>query len=69
MDYYASDLVDTAVWLVNSWLVLRDTAVLDAKKPIARSYIAAVAPRIRASAGIVAASNPVPLEAIGALLA
>jgi hypothetical protein len=69
VDYYACDLVDSAVWLVNSWLVLRDTTVLDAKKPIARAYIASVAPRIRASAEIVVASNPVPLAAIATLLA
>jgi 3-(methylthio)propanoyl-CoA dehydrogenase len=68
VDYYACDLVDTAIWLVNSWLVLRDTAILDAKKPIARAYIASVAPRIRASAGVVVDANSVPLDAIAALL-
>jgi hypothetical protein len=68
VDYYACDLVDMAVWLTCSWLVLRDTTVLDAKKPVARTYIASVAPRLRASAEVVMASNPVPLEAIPALL-
>jgi 3-(methylthio)propanoyl-CoA dehydrogenase len=68
VDYYACDLVDMAVWLVNSWLVLRDTAVLDAKKPIARTYIASVAPRLRANGEVVMATNPVPLDAIPALL-
>jgi hypothetical protein len=68
VDYYACDLVDVAVWLTCSWLVLRDTAVLDAKKPVARAYIASVAPRIRASAEVVMASSPVPLEAIPVLL-
>ena len=57
-----------AVWLVCSWLVLRDTSVLDAKKPTARTYIASVAPRLRAAGEIVTAANPVPLEAIPALL-
>ena len=68
VDYYACDLVDMAVWLVNSWLVLRDTAVFDAKKPIARTYIASVAPRLRANGEVVLATNPVPLDAIPALL-
>jgi hypothetical protein len=68
VDYYACDLVDMAVWLTCSWLVLRDTAIQDAKKPVARTYIASVSPRIRASAEVVVASNPVPLEAIPALL-
>jgi alkylation response protein AidB-like acyl-CoA dehydrogenase len=69
VDYYACDLVDTAVWLTCAWLLLRDTNILDTKKPIARAYLASVAPRIRAAAEIVVASNAVPLEAIAALLA
>ncbi|MGA2513368.1 MAG: acyl-CoA dehydrogenase family protein [Candidatus Limnocylindrales bacterium] len=68
VDYYACDLVDTAVWLVNSWLLLRDTNVLETKKAVARAYIAAVEPRIRASAGVVMAADPVPLEALAALV-
>ncbi len=68
VDYYACDLVDMAVWLVCSWLLLRDTTVLDAKKPIARAYVASVAPRLRAAGETVTATNPVPLEAIAALL-
>jgi hypothetical protein len=69
VDYYACDLVDQAVWLVCSWLLLRDTNVLEEKKPIARSYIASIAPRLRAAAGIVVETNSVPLDAIAALLA
>jgi hypothetical protein len=69
VDYYACDLVDAAVWLTCSWLLLRDTNLLESKKSIARSYIASIAPRLRAAAGIVTESNAVPLEAIGALLA
>jgi alkylation response protein AidB-like acyl-CoA dehydrogenase len=68
VDYYACDLVDQAVWLTCSWLLLRDTNLLESKKSIARSYIASIAPRLRAAAGIVTESNAVPLEAIGALL-
>ena len=68
VDYYACDLVDMAVWLTCAWLLLRDTKVLEAKKPVARTYLAAVAPRIRAAGAIVVASDPVPLEAIPALL-
>jgi hypothetical protein len=53
---------------VNCWLLLRDTNVLESKKAVARTYIASVAPRLRASAGVVMAASPVPLEAIPALL-
>jgi hypothetical protein len=68
VDYYACDLVDCAVWLVNSWLLLRDTSIKEAKKPVARTYIAAVAPRLRASAEVVIGTDPTPLESIPALL-
>jgi hypothetical protein len=68
VDYYACDLVDMAVWLTCAWLLLRDTKVLEAKKPVARTYVASVAPRIRAAGAVVVASDPVPLEAIPALL-
>ena len=68
VDYYACDLVDMAVWLTNSWLVLRDTNALESKKPIARMYIANVLPRFEASAEVVLAANSVPLEAAAALL-
>jgi hypothetical protein len=58
-----------AVWLVCSWLLLRDTNLLDSKKDVARAYIASIAPRLRASGEVVMAANAVPLEAIGTLLA
>jgi hypothetical protein len=57
-----------AVWLVNSWLLLRDTNLLESKKSVARAYIASIAPRLRASGEVVVAANPVPLEAFPVLL-
>jgi alkylation response protein AidB-like acyl-CoA dehydrogenase len=69
VDYYACDLVDMAVWLVNSWLLLRDTNLLESKKSVARAYIASIATRLRTSGEVVMAANAVPLEAIAALLA
>jgi hypothetical protein len=68
VDYYACDLVDQAVWLVCSWLLLRDTNFLESKKSIARAYVASISPRLRGAAETVAASNAVPLDAIAALL-
>jgi hypothetical protein len=68
VDYYACDLVEMAIWLTSSWLVLRDTAVAEGKKPVARTYIAAAAPRMRAAAEMVIGANPAPLEAAPVLL-
>jgi alkylation response protein AidB-like acyl-CoA dehydrogenase len=69
VDYYAVDLVEMAIWIVSGWLLLRDAAAAEHKKTVARSYLASVAPKIRAAADVVRASDPVPLEAIPVLLA
>jgi alkylation response protein AidB-like acyl-CoA dehydrogenase len=68
VDYYACDLVEMAIWLTCSWLCLRDTSALESKKAVARTYVAAVAPKIRAAAEVVMATNPAPLEAAPTLL-
>jgi alkylation response protein AidB-like acyl-CoA dehydrogenase len=39
IDYYASDLADMAVNLVNSWLILQDGRVSERKRELARLYI------------------------------
>lgn len=39
IDYYASDLSDIAVYLVNMWLLLQDGCVSDRKRALARVYI------------------------------
>jgi len=68
VDYYAVDLVEMAIWIVGGWLLLRDTNAAEHKKPVARTYVASLAPKVRAAAEVVLASNPVPLEAIPVLL-
>ena len=69
VDYYAVDLVEMAIGVASGWLLLRDTTVAERKKPVARTFIASLAPRARAAAEVVLAANPVPLEAIPGLLA
>lgn len=39
IDYYASDLADVAVYLVNMWLLLRDARVSERKSELVRLYI------------------------------
>jgi hypothetical protein len=68
VDYYACDLVDQAVWLTCSWLLLRDTNFSESKKSVARAYVASIAPRLRAQAEVVVAANSVPLEAFPILV-
>jgi 3-(methylthio)propanoyl-CoA dehydrogenase len=69
VDYYAVDLVEMAVLVTSGWLVLRDTNASEHKKPVARAYVAALAPKVRAGHEVVTMADPVPLEAIPALLA
>jgi hypothetical protein len=69
VDYYAVDLVEMAVQVVSGWLVLRDAAVAEHKKAVARAYVAAAAPKVRAAAEVVLAANPTPLEALPIVVA
>lgn len=39
IDYYASDMADMAVYLVNFWLMLQDGLVSERKRELARLYI------------------------------
>jgi hypothetical protein len=68
VDYYAVDLVEMAIGITCGWLLLRDTITGEHKKPVARAHVAALAPKVRAAAAVVIASDRVPLEAIQALL-
>jgi alkylation response protein AidB-like acyl-CoA dehydrogenase len=47
IDYYASDLADMAVYLVNSWLMLQDGRVSDRKRELVRMYIHEHLPQVQ----------------------
>lgn len=51
IDYFASDLTDMAVTIVNSWLMLKDAQLSERKRDMARVYIAEHLPKVQ-SAGI-----------------
>jgi alkylation response protein AidB-like acyl-CoA dehydrogenase len=68
IDYYASDLVDMACWVVCSWLLLRDTGVRESKIPLARTYIAQILPKARVAGETVLASSLAPIQAREAVL-
>jgi hypothetical protein len=53
----------------SGWLVHRPATATEHKEPIARAYVAAAAPRVRATAEVVLAASPVPVEAMPTLLA
>jgi alkylation response protein AidB-like acyl-CoA dehydrogenase len=69
IDYYAVDLVDTATYVVNGWLMLRDARRTERKREMARVYIAEILPRIRGRVAMLQAVDPAPLQARDAILA
>ena len=62
IDYYASDLTDIAAWLVNSWLLLGDAALLETKRDLARIYITANLPNIHRAIEILRAADETPMQ-------
>ena len=63
IDYYASDLADVAVYVLNCWLTLRDARLAERKRELARIYIAEVMPQIRSKVATLQALDPAILQA------
>jgi hypothetical protein len=61
IDYYASDVVDMAAYVVNSWLLLQDARRSLRKRGMAHAYIAEHLPKVRSAAAAVQAADTVPL--------
>jgi alkylation response protein AidB-like acyl-CoA dehydrogenase len=69
IDYYASDLVNMAVYLVNCWLMLQDAHLSDRKLAITRLYVAEYLPQVYTAAETIRAANSSPLEVRDTVLA
>jgi alkylation response protein AidB-like acyl-CoA dehydrogenase len=69
IDYYASDLINMAVYLVNCWLMLQDARLSDRKQAIARLYVAEYLPQVYSAGEMIRAANPSPLEVRDTVLA
>ena len=68
IDYYASDLSDVAVYVLNSWLALQDARFSERKLELARIYFAEAMPAIRGRVAALQAMDPAPFEAREAIL-
>lgn len=70
IDYYASDLTDMGVTVVNSWLMLQDARLSPKgrKGAMARVYIAEHLPLMRSAAAAIQAADPTPLQVRDAIL-
>jgi alkylation response protein AidB-like acyl-CoA dehydrogenase len=62
IDYYASDLADMAVYLVNSWLMLQDGCVSERKRELARLYINQHLAQIQIARQAIMNSGEMPLQ-------
>jgi hypothetical protein len=62
IDTYAVHLVDLAVYLTNSWLVLRDARLSARKRDLARAYIAEHLPHIHSAGEAILAADTTSIE-------
>lgn len=69
IDYYAADLVDMAVYVVNSWLLLQDARLSERKKSIARVYMAEHMPQVQSASAAINAADATPLQVRETVLA
>jgi alkylation response protein AidB-like acyl-CoA dehydrogenase len=69
IDYYASDLVDVAVYVINAWLILQAATESEQKRELARFYIGETMPKIRGKVAVLQAIDPTPIEAKDIILA
>jgi alkylation response protein AidB-like acyl-CoA dehydrogenase len=69
IDYYAADLADMGIYILNSWLLLKDARTSERKKAIAQVYIADHLPQIHRMVEIIQTADAMPLEAREAILA
>jgi alkylation response protein AidB-like acyl-CoA dehydrogenase len=63
IDYYASDVVDAATYLFNSWLMLEEGKSSERKRDLARIYVAESMPIIRNKIDVLKALDPTPFKA------
>jgi alkylation response protein AidB-like acyl-CoA dehydrogenase len=68
IDYYAGDLMDTASWLVNSWLMLDDGKEDERKRKLARMYVSTHVEDIHRATKLIKAADSSAYEARELLL-
>jgi alkylation response protein AidB-like acyl-CoA dehydrogenase len=68
IDYYASDLVNMAVYILNSWLLLRDAQASERKCDLAQVYVAEHLPDVTRAHQSILNANAAPLQARNTIL-
>ncbi len=69
IDYYAAELTDMAVHVINSWLLLQDARISERKKAVAQVYMAEHLPEVHRASAAIQAADATPLQVRGTVLA
>lgn len=69
IDYYACDLANMAVYVVNSWLLLRDAQASERKRDLAQAYLAEHLPDVTRAYQSILNASAAPLQARDTVLA
>ncbi len=69
IDYYASDVTEMAICVLNSWLLLQLARLDERKKAITQVYVAEHLPKMRSAVAAVQAASPAPLQNRDVILA
>lgn len=67
IDYYASDLADMAVYLVNSWLMMQDGRASERKRELARLYINQHLPQVQHARQAIMSSGDLTLQSTSSI--
>ena len=63
IDYYAVDVVDMALAILNGWLLLQDARLSPRKADLVRLYLAEHLPKVECAAAVIQAADAAPLAA------
>jgi len=69
IDYYASDLTDMAVYIVNSWLLLQDALVSERKANLTQVYMSEHMPKVHQAGALILKADDSPLQVRDSILA
>ncbi len=69
IDYFASDLAEMAVYIINTWLLLQDAQASERKRNLAQVYLGEHLPRIQSAGQSILCADSMPLQVRGTILA
>jgi hypothetical protein len=62
IDYYASDLIDMAAYIVNSWLLMQDGRISERKRYLVQFYTSEFLPKVHSAGNMILAADEFPFH-------